>query len=90
MIPGQDPWAARTVRPRPTEMAWGPWMQVSGDESGTLIARTLETVIGEVVIHFTPDALERFCKDGLLQARMARAGIITVPGLPDDNGTPSG
>jgi hypothetical protein len=87
----QDPWAGRQVRPRPTETAWGPWMQVQpplGQAAGhTLIARTLETPLGEFVIHFTPEGLEQFCRQGLTQARMARAGILPAT-TPPGNGQP--
>jgi hypothetical protein len=80
-----DPWAGRQVKPRPVELYWGPWMQVQGPH-GTLLARTLETPLGELVIHWTPEGLAQFCQQGALQSRMARVGIIPVPGGLDGQG----
>jgi hypothetical protein len=82
-----DPWAGRIVKPGPTPIHWGPWMQAQ-TVHGTLVARTLETILGELVIHWTPEGLESFCRDGLVQARMAKAGIIAVPGGSQADGQP--
>jgi hypothetical protein len=63
----------------PTPHRWGPWMQVRGgndSNSQVLIARSWDTVLGTLVLHFTPDELEAFCAEGVHQARLARAGIL--------------
>jgi hypothetical protein len=77
-----DPWADRHVKPQPMPMAWGPWMQVQSSE-GTAVAVVLQTVMGELVLHWSPDSLLRFCEQGRQQARMAKLGIL--PGTPGGN-----
>jgi hypothetical protein len=82
-----DPWASRQVKPRPVELFWGPWMQVQTPEGRTLVARILETPLGELVIHWDPEGLELFSRQGAFQARMAKAGIIPpVSGGPGHDG----
>lgn len=88
-----DSWADRHVRPAPTATYWGPWMQATVPGGQMFVARTMETILGELVIHWTPEGLERFCTEGLLQARMAKAGIIPGPGIgfePGEDGRPDG
>jgi hypothetical protein len=83
-----DPWAGRSVQPQPTPMAWGPWLQAQNAD-GTFVAVVLHTFLGELVLHWQPDALERFCEQGIRQARMAKLGILPAPGFPDDGQGPN-